>query len=40
MEDMDTLAAEVARDAARKIVGIDLDIEQARTVVKSLRKAA
>jgi len=36
MEDMNTIAAEVAREAARKIVGIHPDLEQAKTVVRAL----
>lgn len=36
MDDMNTIAAEVASEAAKKIVGINPDIEQAKTVVKSL----
>ena len=41
---MDTIAAEVASEAAKKIVGISPDLKEAKTVVKSLndngRKAA
>ncbi len=36
MDDMNTIAAEVASEAAKKIVGINADIEQAKTVVKAL----
>lgn len=36
MDDMNTIAAEVASEAARKIVGINPDPEQAKTVVESL----
>jgi F-type H+-transporting ATPase subunit b len=38
MEDMETIAAEVAREAAEKIVGIPTDLNKAKTVVKSLQK--
>lgn len=38
MEDMETIAAEVAREAAEKIVGIATDLNKAKTVVKSLQK--
>jgi len=37
MEEMGSIAAEVARDAAEKIVGISTDLKQAKTVVKSLQ---
>ncbi len=42
MEDMNTIAAELASEAAEKIVGISTDIKQAKTVVDALnrRKAA
>lgn len=42
MKDMDAIVAEVSKDAAQKIVGIDLDIKKAQTVVKALnsKKAA
>ena len=42
MDDMNTIAAEVAREAAEKIVGISTDLKQAQTVVKALngREAA
>lgn len=36
MDDMNTIAAEVASEAAKKIVGINADLEQAKTVVKAL----
>lgn len=36
MEDMSMIAAEVASEAAMKIVGINPDIEQAKTVVRSI----
>lgn len=36
MDDMNTIAAEIASEAAKRIVGINPDIEQAKTVVKSL----
>lgn len=42
MDEMSAIAAEAAREAAEKIVGISMDIGQARTVVKALhdREAA
>jgi F-type H+-transporting ATPase subunit b len=42
MEDMHTIAAEVANEAARKIVGLNLDPKNAQNVVKALstREAA
>ncbi len=42
MDDMHTIAAEVANEAARKIVGLDLDPKKAHNVVKALstREAA
>ncbi len=36
MDEMNTIAAEIAAEAAEKIVGISTDINQARTVVQSL----
>jgi len=36
MDDMNTIAAEVASAAAKKIVGIHPDVEQAKAVVKSI----
>lgn len=36
MDDMTTVAAEIASEAAKRIVGINPDIEDAKTVVKSL----
>ncbi len=36
MDDMNTIAAEIASEAAKKIVGIHADPEQAKTVVESL----
>lgn len=36
LDDMNTIAAEIASEAAKKIVGINPDIEQAKTVVKAL----
>lgn len=38
MDEMNTIAAEVASAAAEKIVGISTDLNQAKTVVKSLNK--
>lgn len=38
MEEMNSIAAEVASEAAKKIVGIDTDIQKAQTVVKSLNR--
>lgn len=38
MDEMNTIAAEIASAAAEKIVGISTDINQAKTVVKSLNK--
>jgi F-type H+-transporting ATPase subunit b len=42
MDDMHTIAAEVANEAARKIVGLDIDPKNAHNVVKALstREAA
>lgn len=39
MDDMNTIAAEIASEAAKKIVGIDPDLEQAKTVVKAIKAA-
>ncbi len=36
MDDMNTIAAEIASEAAKKIVGMKTDIEEAKTVVKAL----
>ena len=36
MEEMNTLAAEIARKAAEKIIGVETDIKQAKDVVKSI----
>ena len=36
MEDMNVIAAELARDAAEKVVGISTDIDQAKDVVMAL----
>lgn len=38
MADMSSIAAEVASEAARKIVGIDADINKAKNVVKALHE--
>lgn len=38
MDDMNTIAAEIASAAAEKIVGISTDLDQARSVVQSLNK--
>lgn len=38
MDEMNTIAAEIASAAAEKIVGISTDIDQARSVVQSLNK--
>lgn len=38
MDEMNTIAAEIAAAAAEKIVGISTDISQAKTVVQSLNK--
>jgi F-type H+-transporting ATPase subunit b len=38
MKDMNKIAAEIAREAAEKIVGIKADIEQAQNVVQALNK--
>ena len=40
MEDMQHLAAEIASKAAEKIIGIETDIDQAKTVVRSLKAKA
>ncbi len=40
MEDMQHLAAEIASKAAEKIIGIETDIDQAKTVVRSLKSKA
>ncbi len=40
MEDMQSVAAEVASIAAEKIVGISPDIDQAKTLVKNMNKKA
>lgn len=36
MENMSTLAAEIASQAAEKIIGVETDIDKARSVVKSI----
>lgn len=38
MEQMTTIAAEVASEAAAKIIGIPADLDQAKTVVQSINK--
>ena len=38
MEEMTTIAAEIAQEAANKIVGIDMDIDAAKDAVQSLSK--
>lgn len=38
LEDLNSIAAQIASDAAAKIVGISPDIKQAKTVVESLNK--
>ena len=38
MADMDTLAAEIARDVAEKIIGVSTDLDQAKTVIQSMNK--
>ena len=38
MNDMNAIAAEIAREAAQKIIGIKTDINQAKIVVKSLHE--
>lgn len=40
MDQMDYLAAEIARAAAEKIIGVSTDIGQAKTVVRSLNEEA
>jgi F-type H+-transporting ATPase subunit b len=40
MDEMNNIAAEVASEAAQKIVGINADLEQAKNVVKSLNGKA
>lgn len=40
LEEMDTIAAELASDISKKIVGIDTDPVQAKTVVNDLRNKA
>lgn len=40
MNEMNTIAAEVAAAAAQKLVGIETNIDQAKTVVNKLAKAA
>lgn len=40
MEDMQSLAAEIASKAAEKIIGVESDINEAKTVVKSLKAKA
>lgn len=40
MEDMQHLAAEIASKAAEKIIGIETDLDQAKTVVRSLKAKA
>ena len=40
MEDMNTIAAEIASKAAEKIVGISTDLDQAKTVVQNISKKA
>lgn len=40
MQDMSKIAAEIASEAAQKIVGISTDLNQAQTVVASLQKKA
>ena len=39
IEQMNGLAAEIAREAAEKIIGVETDLKQAKTVVKSLHSA-
>ena len=38
IEDMNLIAAEIASEAAKKIVGIDLDVDNAKSVVAALHK--
>ncbi len=40
MEEMTAIAAEIASEAAKKIVGISTDVDQAKTVVKNISKKA
>lgn len=40
MEDMHALAAEIASKAAEKIIGVETDIDQAKTVVRSIKAKA
>jgi F-type H+-transporting ATPase subunit b len=40
MEDMHSLAAEIASQAAEKIIGIETDIDHAKTVIRSLKAKA
>ena len=40
MKDMDLIAAEVASEAAEKIVGIATDVDQAKSVIDSINKKA
>jgi len=38
IEDMGNIAAEIASEAAKKIVGIDLDVDNAKSIVAALQK--
>lgn len=38
MEDMSTIAAQIAAEVAQKIIGVSTDISQAKTVVQSIHK--
>ncbi len=38
MDDMNAIAAEIASEAAEKIIGVRADIDQAKTVVQSIHK--
>lgn len=40
MEEMQTIAAELASEAAKKIVGISTDVEEAKTVVKAINNGS
>ncbi|MCB1531289.1 MAG: hypothetical protein KDJ35_00310 [Alphaproteobacteria bacterium] len=40
LKEMDAIAAEVASQAAKKIVGIDTDIKQAKSVIDNINKKA
>lgn len=40
MEDMHSLAAEIASKAAEKIIGVETDLDQAKTLVRSLKAKA